>query len=62
MAEPQSQCFCLFLGVVYSGIQYIVHYIVLNQSDFENQKKFHFEPEKGYFWFTLRGQHFNLYS
>ena len=28
-AEPQSQCFCLFLGVVYSGIEYTVHYIVV---------------------------------
>ena len=29
-AEPQSQCFCLFLGVVYSGIEYtVVHYIVV---------------------------------
>ena len=28
-AEPQSQCFCLFLGVVYSGIEYSVHYIVV---------------------------------
>ena len=28
-AETQSQCFCLFLGVVYSGIEYSVHYIVV---------------------------------
>ena len=30
-AEPQSQCFCLFLGVVYSGIEYTVHYVVLTK-------------------------------
>ena len=28
---------------------------VLNQPDFENPKKIHFKPEKGHFWFTLKG-------
>jgi hypothetical protein len=28
---------------------------VLTQPDFENPKKIHFKPEKGHFWFTLKG-------
>ena len=28
---------------------------VLTQPDFENPKKNHFKPEKGHFWFTLKG-------
>ena len=28
---------------------------VLTQPDFENSKKIHFKPEKGHFWFTLKG-------
>ena len=29
--------------------------LVLTQPDFEKPKKIHFKPEKGHFWFTLRG-------
>jgi hypothetical protein len=28
---------------------------VLTQPDFENPKKIYFKPEKGHFWFTLKG-------
>ena len=32
---------------------------VLTQPDFENPKKIHFKPEKGHFWFTLKGPVYN---
>ena len=34
---------------------------VLTQPDFENPKRIHFKPEKGHFWFTLKGPEFTKY-
>ena len=32
---------------------------VLTQPDFENPKKINFKPEKGHFWFTLKGPRYS---
>ena len=45
-----------FCSAVKEGFQtHLFKTQVLTQPDFENPRKIHFKPEKGRFWFTLKG-------